>query len=96
MNLPKESHGVLTITIRLAGEYLHISIEDNGIGREKAKLLKRKFSHKSLGMELSQQRVELMGSMPAVEKPNVRVIDLHDNSGRSTGTRVEVTIPVNY
>ncbi len=96
MNLSGDMPGVLTITIRLAGEHLLVCIEDNGIGREKAKLLSRKFSHTSLGMELSRQRVELMSNMPAAEKSSVRVIDLYDNSGRATGTRVEVTVPVSY
>ena len=65
------------------------------MGRETAKRLARDFTHKSLGMELSRQRLELMNQMPEEEKSSVLITDLADAEGRACGTYVEIIVRYN-
>jgi LytS/YehU family sensor histidine kinase len=92
MNLRGERNAELSIRIRGDGELLKIVVEDNGVGRETAKKLARDFTHKSLGMELSRQRLELMNQMPEEEKSSVFITDLMDKKGNACGTCVEITV----
>lgn len=96
MNLRGERNAALTVRVKEKDELLHISIEDNGVGREAARKLARDFTHKSLGMELSRQRFELMNKMPEAEKSSVQIVDLHDSRGNPCGTRVEIIVGISY
>jgi len=74
------------------------TIEDNGIGREKAMALQKenfKYQHhKSKGTLITEQRLNLLHHSLGTQAA-VKIIDLKDeSSGRPLGTRVEVLIPV--
>ena len=73
---------------------MQISIEDNGIGRDAAKTFKSKSAsnQKSHGMKISKGRVELMEKVIGRES-SVRVIDLRDSAGISTGTKIIIRLP---
>jgi Fe2+ or Zn2+ uptake regulation protein len=74
---------------------LQCTVEDNGIGREKAKELKSKSvtRNKSLGMKLTEDRIHLLNQF-AESNASISIIDLTDEAGISTGTRVILKIPV--
>lgn len=71
------------------------TIEDNGIGREKATEIKQKknTSHKSLGTKITENRLRLINSLYGSDM-SVNYTDLKDENGNPTGTRVEICFPV--
>ena len=80
-------------------ETLLCVIEDDGVGRDKAKELQdaneQLDSHKSLGTKITQKRLEILQNKYSKEVEVVRIIDLFDEkSGIAKGTRVEVLIPI--
>ena len=83
------------ITIkRNNGKSIAISILDNGIGREKAALIKeKKYNQKSFGMELGENRLRLL-SRSYGENASVNVVDLYNNQRESIGTRIDIIIPI--
>jgi hypothetical protein len=106
--MQKEGEGTITIEITMNNEritvgseqirdnneqLLRISITDDGIGREKAAELKSKSAtHKSHGLKVTSQRIEMMNKLNS-SGAEVHVIDLKDEFGNATGTRVEFIIP---
>ncbi|HLG33272.1 MAG TPA: histidine kinase [Bacteroidia bacterium] len=94
--LQKDGNGVLKITITKNGSRLLCVIEDNGIGRQKARELKEKkiLNQKSMGMKVTEERMHLL-SLTADKKPEVKITDLSEN-GTASGTKVELTIPLSY
>lgn len=94
--LHKETEGNLTIRItRKSPEMLQCTIEDDGIGREKAKELRSKSGsgRKSLGMKLTESRLDLL-SVELKGDASVEIEDLVDAMGNGTGTRVILNIPI--
>jgi tetratricopeptide (TPR) repeat protein len=92
--MQKKEEGTITVEIKKQDEeFLNISISDNGIGREKAAELKSKSAtHKSHGLKVTSQRIEMMNKLNS-SGAHVNVIDLKDEQGNATGTRVELIIP---
>jgi putative methionine-R-sulfoxide reductase with GAF domain/streptogramin lyase len=92
--LHKPGGGNLSVHIGLATpNMLECIIEDNGVGREKAGELKSKSvtKKKSLGMELTENRLLLLNQYAAV-RSSVEIIDLR-NDVEATGTKVILKIP---
>jgi two-component system, LytTR family, sensor kinase len=74
------------------------SIEDNGIGREKAAELQKRAGyheqHKSRGTSITEKRLELLHN-DRKDGFSVKTIDLLDPlSNEASGTRVEILIPI--
>ncbi len=85
--------GLVTITVSAPSEdFLLISVKDNGIGRQKAKDLKTKESHKdrSYGMQITKERIQLQHP-----ENQISIID-HTNeyNGLSAGTEVLIKIKI--
>jgi LytS/YehU family sensor histidine kinase len=94
--LHKEGEGHLDIRIQLNGDqHLECTVEDNGVGRAKAKELKSKSASntKSLGMKLTESRLALLNKQ-ANWNAVVEVLDLVDARGEAAGTRVTIKIPM--
>jgi ligand-binding sensor domain-containing protein/putative methionine-R-sulfoxide reductase with GAF domain len=94
--LHMESAGELRITIYKESEYLlKCIIEDNGIGREKAKELKSKSvsQKKSLGMRLTEDRLALLNKGQDATLAVV-IEDLKTDEGQASGTKVVLRIPI--
>lgn len=73
-------------------------VEDNGIGREKARQFRlqdsRYQNHRSRGTRITEQRLQILHSSKG-KNGLVATIDLKDDdTGESLGTRVEIKIPV--
>jgi sensor histidine kinase YesM len=91
--LHKEGKGLLKISITQEEEGLICTIRDNGIGREKSRVIKAKrtVNHKSYGMKKARERLELLNR----HRPNhseVKVEDLINNDGTADGTKVTIRI----
>lgn len=95
MNLEDSRRGKISLHISIAGEFLHISIEDNGVGREKAASFGKKHNHPSVGMSLTEKRLITLNQMRGFENSSVSIVDLFDNKANACGTRVELNIPLN-
>ena len=94
--LHKESNGHLSVRVYMCGEtMLEVTIEDNGIGREKAKELKSKTatSRKSLGMQLTENRLSLLNKHAELNA-SIEIIDLQNGGSEAVGTKVILKIPV--
>jgi LytS/YehU family sensor histidine kinase len=94
--LHKETEGRLLIHVSLPSEgMLQCEIEDNGIGREKAKEMKSKsaISRKSLGMKLTEDRLSLLNKH-ATLNASIDIIDIINGNGEIAGTKVIIKIPV--
>ena len=76
-------------------ESLIIKIEDNGIGRDKAKKIKKSriFNTKSVGVHLSYERLKLFSKSQA-HKYNIHFIDKQDENKQPKGTIVIIEIPL--
>jgi hypothetical protein len=94
MNLEKDIRGQLKLDIVLNDDQLKITVEDNGIGRELAKTFARQTYHKSVGMNITEQRLSMINALQNFENAKVTVSDLFDESGRPAGTRVELYVPI--
>lgn len=87
-HLPGEE-GMITITANKEETFLVFTIDDNGVGRERAQQLKTAghIEYQSRGMSLSKRRAELYGILQDI-------IDKKDAAGNSTGTRIVLKIPL--
>lgn len=73
---------------------IHCEIIDNGIGRKQSELIKDKQIrlHTSKGISLTHERLKILNKLNAT-KTELDIIDLYDESGKSAGTKVILTIP---
>lgn len=98
--LPKKSaDNQLLVDIKNGGDTLTITIEDNGIGRDKAAELKSKTAlseeHKSYGMKLTEERFQIINKTNE-KTASVSIIDLKNKEGQALGTRVVLLIPITF
>ena len=94
--LHKENGGNLRIQVNMSGEsMLQCTIQDDGIGREKARELKSKSAttRKSLGMKLTEGRISLL-NRHAELNATIDIVDLWTFRGEPAGTRVILKIPI--
>jgi ligand-binding sensor domain-containing protein len=85
----KDGKGYIWVSARPVEDKMVCIIEDNGIGRQRAAQYKTRehIEYQSRGMSLTADRIRLIN---AVHGDSIRteVIDLQDEQGRATGTRV--------
>lgn len=90
----KEGNGKITVLFKKQTNHLICIIEDDGIGRKNRKEIKtnNKVAHKSAGMDVTSQRIEL-GKKLFGQDFSFFIHDLVDENNKSIGTRVEIVIP---
>ena len=94
--LHKEEKGLLTIHFsKKENNRLHVMIEDNGIGRERAVQLRSKqiLKKKSYGMQITENRIAVINRTHNINA-SCEIIDLKDAAGNAAGTRVVLDIPL--
>ncbi|HEV2354953.1 MAG TPA: ATP-binding protein, partial [Puia sp.] len=92
---PSEKAGLyLKVAVRLQGEFIHYTIEDNGIGRTESMAYSRKYrpGHRSLGLAISRERIDLINRQHGAAG-TLDIVDLYDDH-QPAGTRVLLTINV--
>jgi sensor histidine kinase YesM len=87
----KMEKGTLTLKVTLEEtEKVIFEIEDDGIGREAARKLRAKnfSSHKSMGINLTEERLRL------ITKSNETAVQIEDvtNNGCAAGTKVRIKV----
>lgn len=87
----KEGEGILTITLSEDTAGLLVEIEDNGIGREAAWKIRQLNNpgHKSVAMELTEERLKLINDQHNV---SYQLVDLYNEQGEACGTKVNIWI----
>lgn len=90
-------NGKLSLAVNRDDENVYIYIEDNGIGREAATELNKinASEHISHGSLITTRRVEAYNKAHNTSI-QLKIIDLFDENGKASGTRVELLIPVKY
>lgn len=89
--------GIIQLNITLKDKYAYqCTIEDNGIGRAAASRNKsrKNLEHTSKGMKITKDRVRMLNDEEQ-DKYSLTIVDLFDDKGKATGTRVEIVLPLN-
>lgn len=93
----KNGPGFISVSVRRAGEMLVVTIEDNGVGRAKAKEYQagQTVMRKSHGMQITSDRINILNKLNN-SNALVEIIDLFDDERNAAGTKVIITLPVLY
>ena len=89
-----KGNGQISILIKEYNNLLYFTIEDNGVGREKARLIGQNsvWKSKSLGIKITEDRLRLLNKEKLREL--IRITDLKDDQEKTLGTRVDIHIPM--
>ncbi len=92
---PGKGESRVVIRIKKTNAGITCTIQDNGIGRNRASAIgsrKGSKSRKSMGMRITEDRIEIINKLYNTDT-RVFIEDLTDTDGEPEGTRVELTIP---
>ena len=92
--VPKKDDCFLSIRFsKLSENKLLCVVEDNGVGRKLSEKTKQEkgVSHKSYGMSITRRRLETLTKI-SNDDFSVEVVDLYDDKGVASGTRVNIII----
>lgn len=87
--------GLITVEIHEKDGILECSVTDNGIGRAKSEemnKLGKETYHKSTALLVTRERLDLVKADKDIK--TLEIIDLYDEHGNATGTRVIIRIPI--
>ncbi|MFN2439677.1 MAG: histidine kinase [Chitinophagaceae bacterium] len=89
----KQEHGHLNIALGMNEGILNCIIIDNGIGRQKAAMLKSKSIEKgkSLGLKITADRLALLNQDKGI-RTSYEIEDVADENGNVAGTKVHLKI----
>src|SRR6185503_1215228 len=89
----KEDPGRLDIELTLENKILICTITDNGIGREKAEVMKSKTAEKekSMGLKITTERLALLNREKGLHT-SYEIEDLKDEKGNASGTKISLKI----
>ena len=96
--LHKEDKGHLALNFSLSdSNNLKVVIEDNGVGREKAREFKSKqvLKKKSYGMQITENRIAIINKTMNINATS-DIVDLKDAFGNAIGTKVILNIPLQF
>jgi len=85
--------GLIEIKMKENEGMLEIEICDNGVGRTKAGKIKKNKTHKSMALDITRQRIEILNNKYK-GKGKLTIEDL--NLKEKTGTRVRICLPMIY
>lgn len=85
----KKTRGLLNINIHRDNSQLIIEIIDDGIGREASKKIEKSRDRKrSYGIAITETRLHNI-----MKQADIEIQDLHDETGKSCGTKVIIHLP---
>jgi len=93
----KEEKGQLDVEISQENDHLFFKISDDGVGRKAAAATASKSAtrHKSMGLQITADRITMLQNSNGTKSP-VTIIDLLHPDGSGAGTEVIIKIPVIY
>lgn len=87
----KNSGGEVSVFFEKKANYLEVSIQDNGVGlNANGTEVKNTKTHKSFGMSITRNRLELLKNKQENEAVHTRTI--YDNHGQICGTKITILI----
>ncbi|MCX6317898.1 MAG: histidine kinase [Bacteroidetes bacterium] len=93
----KEGNRILTISFSEKGNLLQCIIEDNGVGRKKAKEAGQASGqdkkHTSRGIAVSEERLKTLKT-PSCQPGTLQINDLEGPDGEALGTQVIINFPI--
>ncbi|NUM51636.1 MAG: histidine kinase [Flavobacteriales bacterium] len=90
----KEGKGKITIHIVNRNHTLQCTINDNGVGRVASeKINRQKNKHKSYGMSITKERLEILNAMQKSQL-SVEMADILNDEKQVIGTSVKIFIPI--
>ena len=94
---PKNGNGMIKVVFSQKNETLICEIEDNGIGIETSRKLKKDSvkGHKSMAMEISRKRLETMEKLDKKSVP-LTIYEMKNENGETKGTKVTLEFPLQY
>ncbi len=90
--IPKKGEGQLYISVNKAQETLEVIVEDNGIGRKETVPGTQPY-RKSVALAVMKERIQLINKREKYPT-TFSIVDLHDEKGEATGTKVIFTFPL--
>jgi tetratricopeptide (TPR) repeat protein len=93
---PKIKNGSITVDFVIENDSLVCTIVDNGVGINKSKALKASLvsMHKSMALDITQKRLEMMETATS-QKSKVSIKEINEN-GEILGTKVVLRLPLQY
>lgn len=88
--------GKVVLRVENQNDCLVITVQDNGVGRAKARELGARHTRKktqSMGMKITEDRIEIINKLYDANT-KVQVLDLYHPDGSPAGTKVVLTVPV--
>lgn len=94
----EESDCQLSIRFYKKGDLINCEVEDNGIGRKRAKLIKanKTTARPSLGIKVTEERIMLLQKLSGKKDTQIEIIDLENIDPNTTGTKVRIQLPFEY
>lgn len=94
--IPKKTGGKIAIVFSIINDMLQCTIQDNGIGIEKSRDLKknRVTAHKSMALEITKKRLEMMEATMN-KKASVAIEEIKSDR-QVMGTMVTLKLPLQY
>lgn len=94
--VPKEGKGKIAVDFDVQNSQLICTITDDGIGIAQSKHLKENSvtAHKSMALEITKKRLEIMESTTS-KSAQIDIIEL-ENNNKKVGTRVTLRLPIQY
>jgi len=91
----KEGKGNIAVRFRLDDGAVHLTVEDDGVGRERSQELEKemKANHQSMSTEITRERLRIL-NRKAREKISFTITDLKDKNGNPAGTKVSIILPL--
>lgn len=94
----KETVGTIIVRFSMRDAFIHVEVEDDGVGREKAALLKKQLDgdfHKSVGLLITQERIEILNK-ETNKHILTNIVDQKNDEGFPMGTKAVILFPVTY
>ena len=95
--VPKEGKGSININFLQRNERLICVIEDNGVGINSSRELKKNSvsAHRSMALEISKKRLEMMEELEN-RSAELKIEELKDDNHKTRGTRITLELPLNF
>lgn len=87
------ANGTIHIAMHERDGMLEIVVSDNGVGRSKASKIKKKTNHKSMALNITRERIQILNKKYK-GKGNLEIYDFDEKT--KTGTKAIICLPLIY
>ncbi|MFN8275488.1 MAG: tetratricopeptide repeat protein [Flavobacteriaceae bacterium] len=94
--VPKDGNGKIEIAFDVMDQQFVCTVTDDGVGISESKILKENSvtAHKSMALEITKKRLEIMESITS-KSAQIEIEEL-ENEQQKAGTRVTLRLPIQY